>query len=476
MQITCASCKTSYYLTMEQIQGLSYSIMPCKKCSRYIKITACPRCRSYYSITFSSTQQSRYQLNCEKCSAPFIIDFPLIKEPRHINDAIKEKTPRKKISFFKSFVERAEKSAPREETVRSEIHADFQRTPATSAPSAFTLTELFNVCSRAISIPNLFVSSIAIILIILMMLGYNLCMSAILEPGSSALTDYGKSFLNIIPFAIILCIYVLTASFIARNTMNKAASRPGFNFTQAVRFMKSSVMPVFLANAVLFIVMDFIFIVFGRIPVIGPVLFAILFLPIYLMSIVVILFVAIGFWFYPPIIASSGIDPASSFKRLARFIKRHNFSLIYTIPLLSVITTLVFFTIYLVHYGSFSLSLFLSKNILGSDGEKIFSAVPAQLLQISDLALLGSDSGLFRSLVGNVLVAHTVSGFIIGIIFSCISIFLFACFISITATLSTHIYLMMERGADIDDASKIRLLLLVVLILLGLFLVKKIIL
>ncbi len=476
MQITCASCKTLYELTIEQIQGLSYSIIPCKNCSKFIKVTSCPRCGSYYSITFSSPQGSRYRMACEKCSHPLIIDFPLIKEPRQIDEIHKEKSPIKKFAFFKSFATHKNKNDPREETLGSETRPERRRSASSTASTGFTLTNLFNICSSAINIPSLLTSGGAIIIIITLMIGYNVLMSIILESEAMAVSDYMKSILTVIPFAIILFTYIMAASLISRNIMNEIALRPYFKLSKAFRFLIRSLTPVFMANMILFIGIDLLFIVFGKIPVIGPVLFALLFLPIYLTSLFLVIFMAIGFWFYPPIIASSGNDPYSSLRRLARFIKKHNFSLIYFIPLLTVITTLVFFTIYLIHYGSFSLSLFLSRHILGSDGEKIFSSVPQQFLQISDLTLLGSHTGLFKSLIGNILVAHTISGFIIGIIFSMISVFLFAGFISITATLSTHVYLMMERGTDIDDANKTRMLLLVVLILLGMYLIKKIIL
>ena len=82
MQITCANCKTNYSLTAEQISSLSYSILPCKQCSKFIKITTCPHCQSFYSITFTSTQQTKYSLTCERCAKPFSIEFPLIREPK----------------------------------------------------------------------------------------------------------------------------------------------------------------------------------------------------------------------------------------------------------------------------------------------------------------------------------------------------------------------------------------------------------
>jgi len=240
------------------------------------------------------------------------------------------------------------------------------------------------------------------------------------------------------------------------------------------RFIAGAIIPIFLANVFIFVIIDLVFILFGKIPVIGPVLFAVLFLPIYLTSLCAVLLLAVGFWFYPPIIAASVPRGASPLRGLFRFIRAQNFSLAYTIPLMTIITAVTFAAVYALHYGSFSLSMFLSKAVLGDEDLKVFSSIPSSFLQISDLAITGSNSGIYKSLVSDILMTHSIGGFIIGIIFSVISILLFASFISITATLSTHIYLMLEKGTDMDDSSKIRLLALLVLILLGVFLAKKI--
>jgi hypothetical protein len=118
--------------------------------------------------------------------------------------------------------------------------------------------------------------------------------------------------------------------------------------------------------------------------------------------------------------------------------------------------------------------MYLSKRLLAEEGEKIFSAVPQSFLSVSDLTIMGSDAGLFRSLLGNLFLGHTIGGFIMGLVFSLISILLFSSFIAISATLSSHLYIMMERDTDVDDRSKLRVLLLLVLILAGVFFIKKI--
>jgi hypothetical protein len=442
MQITCASCKSIYNLTTEQVDGLAHSILPCAKCNKFIKITICPYCHSYYSITFTSTNQEKYQLTCEQCAKPFVVDFPLIKDAKNTS------------SSFDSF--QNQDAAPSTQSV------------------SFTLGNLFSICSSAFTPSKLTVAAIAIIISLILSMGYNWAINLFLASEEFASNDYIKSFLTIIPFAVIFFTYMMASAIIARITMDAHNAGSVFTAHRALKFLIKTFPPVFLTNVFLFIAVELVFILFGKIPIVGPVLFAILFLPIYIISLCVVILLAIGIWFYPPLIAGSDAGTISSIRKFLRFVRKQNFNLAYTIPLMTILTTLTFTGIYLLHYSSFNLSIYLAKNVLNDDGEKIFSAIPSALLQISDLATIGSETGLYKSLLNNLLPAHTIGGSIIGVIFSLISLVLFASFISISSTLSTRLYMIMEKGTDMDDASKLRILMLLVLILLGIFLVKKI--
>jgi hypothetical protein len=508
MQITCANCKTSYSLTDEQIRGLSYSIMPCKQCSKFIKITTCPYCQSYYSITFTSTQQTRYSLTCERCAKPFTIEFPLIREPKpadHVAPALRVPAPpvqqpeghtlfnrsgasAKPAPAAPAPAEKKEKAplfqrlrgysgqAPAAVRPHTQKNTAFPGMPGstTQAGMNFTLSNLFSICGSAFTAQKLLVGSIGIVLSFLMVIGYNVLINEFFDIGVPASGDYVRSIVSIIPLALVFFIYILTASLISRITMDSMNSGRGPSAGRTLEFLGRSFLPVFVANIALFLAIDLVFILFGRIPIVGPVLFALLFLPIYAASLCVILIIAIGFWFYPPVIAANSGSGAAAIRSMFRFIRRQNFSLVYTIPLMAIITAVTFAAIYILHYGSFSLSMYLTKHILAEEGEKIFSSVPQSFLSLSDIAILGSDAGLFKSLLSNIFLAHTIGGFIIGLIFSLISILLFSSFISISATLSSHLYIMMDRGTDIDDRSKLRVLMLLVLILAGVFLIKKI--
>ncbi|MBP7734938.1 MAG: hypothetical protein KA369_03085 [Spirochaetes bacterium] len=478
MQITCASCKTSYNLTMDQILGLSSSILPCNACNKYIKITTCPHCKSYYSITFSSSQQTKYRLSCERCSREFEIEFPVIKEGVIADDTPKrEKKKPPEPSFFKKLLSSSKKNDSGEPALsqKEDRAPSWDRpVPGENRSSNFTLEGLLSICGTAFTAPKLATASIVIVIGFIFLLIGNWLVGVALGAVDLGANEYVKSLLTIIPFAILLFLYLMGASIISRMTLDTMHIATGASPPRISRFLAESLVPVFLANIIIFLVIDLVFILFGKIPVIGPVIFALLFFPIYFTSLCAVILLAIGFWFYPPIIAVSIPRGESPITALMGFIRRRNFSLVYIIPLMTIITAVTFGAIYLLHYGSFALSIFLSKTVLGDEGLKTFSSIPSTLLQLSDLTIIGSDSGLYKSLLDNLLMTHAVGGIIIGVLFTSISILLFSAFISITATLSTRIFLMMEKGSDMDDTATIRLLALLVLLLLGVFLVKKI--
>ncbi|MBN2159798.1 MAG: hypothetical protein JW807_10410 [Spirochaetes bacterium] len=478
MQITCAGCKSVYNLTPEQLKGLSFSILHCETCNRLIKVSVCPHCEAYYSITFTSTRSSSYRLTCERCGNPFTIDFPLIKEAkRAVKNRSSEKTGRETFSFFKKTFSRNNEKiniGPRKTFLATSTHLQDRAVPRSSRASAITLSNLLALCGTAFTPFRIATAAIAIIIAAVMLIGYGRLTNHILTSGDIALNDHIKSFLNVVPFAITFFIYIMAAAVIARNTIDAMESRPRLTGRAALLFLARSLAPVFIANIIIFIAIDLIFILFGNIPVIGPVLFAILFFPIYAISLCIVILLAIGFWFYPPIIADSSAGSAAPIRGLFRFIREHKFSLVYAIPLMSIVSGVAFAALYMINYATFSLALYLARNVLLDGGEKIFSAIPAVLLRISEVAIPGPESGLFRSLTGNPPLSHMIGGYIIGIIVSLISVILLASFISISATLSTWVYVMMQKRRDMDDSGKIRVLLLLVLILAGIFFVKKI--
>jgi hypothetical protein len=61
----------------------------------------------------------------------------------------------------------------------------------------------------------------------------------------------------------------------------------------------------------------------------------------------------------------------------------------------------------------------------------------------------------------------------VGIALASVSVVLAAFFISLVSTLSTHVYILMERGVDLDDRKKFHLLGILVLLLAGIVMFSK---
>jgi hypothetical protein len=187
-----------------------------------------------------------------------------------------------------------------------------------------------------------------------------------------------------------------------------------------------------------------------------------------------VLLYTIGLWFFPSIIASSEGGIVDTVKEFLFFIRKHNFSLIYTILLMTFGTSLIFAAVYLLHYGALSLTFSLANAVLSEEGLKVFTAVPTPFLRISDMSVVNTNLNLFQSLIQGLIISHHVGGLILGVVFSTLTVLLIALLVSIMATVSARVYTGINRGQDIDDRMKIRLLVFFALVLLCLFLFKKV--
>jgi len=216
------------------------------------------------------------------------------------------------------------------------------------------------------------------------------------------------------------------------------------------------------------------FILFVKIPAAGPVYFSIMFLPVYIISTFVIIVTCVGFWFYGPIIAHNSTGQKETSQNLFGFIKKHNISLVYIILILAIITTMIFSVINFIHYGSMKLTISMAKSMLTSDLKMLFAAIPSDLLKLTELSFIGTEVKILKSLISELFFSYQIGGFILGIILSSITVVLFSSFISLTATISTHAYILLERNLNVDDSAKIRPLIVLVLILVIILLFKKI--
>ncbi len=195
-------------------------------------------------------------------------------------------------------------------------------------------------------------------------------------------------------------------------------------------------------------------VLFGKIPLLGPVFFSLIFLPVYLAGILITLLCAIGIWFYPPVSAHREGGIFRNMRDLTLFIKKHNLALLYMIPVIILVSVISLTAIFLIHTAAFSFTISLSQWILGSDAGGVFASIPASLYKGIRINYKRPWKRPIQTAIINLGMTHHISGFILGIIMMFITTLLLSIAVSVTATVSSHIYIVMERGLTIDDKKK----------------------
>ncbi|TAL36625.1 MAG: hypothetical protein EPN93_07315 [Spirochaetes bacterium] len=533
MQISCSHCQARYSLSDDEIAGLTRSVFVCASCKTYIKITLCPHCNSSYSISFRASKDERYRLRCRRCENFFMVDFPAIQDPMeagprpvvpaaHVRTAPAVAPARAEYRngppVLPDTIEaRPRQAIPATAAVRAAAPAapafSERRAaePAIQAPPVimrerpsplpvrevrprvvtpepglaqnkvvfkgltfrdFSLKELAAVALSALTRVKLVTAASGIFVSVMLLLAANRLGLSTLTAGSSA-PEIVRLALYFAPAMLLFLIYIFTASLIARATLDHVFTGADGGAPRMLSFAAGSLPQVCVNSALLLLLGNTVILLIGNIPLVGPVAYSLLFIPAYLISIMLIIVLVVGAWFYPPIIAYREPGIFKNTLHLYHFIRRHNLGLIPAALTLFTVTGFLCGIAYLLHWGAFSLTLKLSRVLLPSDTGRIFASVPGAFMKISDLLQGSPDRGVFVSVIEDLLFSHHVGGALLGIALVAISLTLFSAALSFTATLSTHVYLMMERDLDLDDRKKIRMLLVIVLLLAGALLVKK---
>jgi len=447
MRIACPNCKTVHEIT-GPINKDNNTVIRCTNCGKNIKLQTCPHCNAFYSITFSNIQSGNYTYKCKRCYNNFPVKIS--------ND---EKTVQEKV----------------QEKEEEKIY-DNQQSKSTeqSKSTVFSVSELFRYVSEAFTIKKIIISAIGITSMLVLLQIFNFIMDFATAPESGTRTVITSSIMNFIPIAIIFLFYILSASIVAKITLNHIFHSRDTAAGEIIKFTARRGPGIFCGNIILLLAVSSLLILFGKIPLLGPVLFSLIFLPIYLISIGILIFSFVGLWFYPPIAAHDEKGFLINIKNLLLFIKRHNLSIIFMIPVIFLCSAIVFAIIFIVHISALSLTTSLSQIIIGQDASMTLSSIPAQLIKASQTALMGIKSGLFKDLYLSLQVTHHIGGFILGIIFLVIAIFLLAIPISVASTVSTHIYVLMERKISIDDKTKALVLFILVMLIILIILINKV--
>jgi hypothetical protein len=460
MQVFCSNCNTAHDVTYEQANNAETSVITCKKCDKHIKFQFCPHCGAFYSITFSNIKQGKYRYTCRKCTKDFAIEF----------------SPEERIKIPEIYA--APEPAPAQTEQKngdSSINLKTHETVSfmNNSINTFSVNELFKAASEAFNIKKIFISAITVVCMLIVIQIFSLMENLFIKPSIAGLHAFAGSFINLFPLALIFSFYILCASIISKITLDRIFHSKETALDEVIKFTIKTGPGIFTGNIIVLLIINSMLILFGKIPYLGPLLFSFAFLPVYLFSVVIFMLCFIGLWFYPPISAHRENGIFANAKNMMLFIKKHNLSIIFMIPVIALVAGITFSIVFLLHLSAFSFSIAMSRWLLNTDASVIFSSIPALFIKASEATFAGFSSGIFKELNNSLLMTHHIGGLILGITLLSITVFLLSIFVSITATVSSHIYIVMERGLSIDDRKKSMVLAILIMMLTLFIMLRK---
>lgn len=469
---SCTGCKSSYSLTRGEVAKLRDSVAVCRTCGKNIKIAFCPGCGISYSITYSSPMKSRYTLTCRRCAAPFAIEFPVIREAIAVNSDAPRVAKKEPIIGTKPAAAPAKRAG-----IIIEERGKNKRPAADdgllSLPDRSFLQGVLSLLTGVFRIRRLAFSAAAVTALFILL---GITDRAELAIQNSAIVKgniFLLHFLNFFSIFVICFVLMISNAVTARFCLGELDPDIDTGTRGMLAFAAERLLPVLAGNVAILIIVNALLVIFGAIPLVGPILYAILFLPVYVLSVATVLAGAVAIWFYPPVLALRG-GVAGSLRELFHFIRRHNLGLLIVIPALVIITAVFAALLNLVHQGAMSLALAVTRGVLGDEAGRIFSAVPVGLERAVNFPQMLSNFLSLRVFLGDLLLGYRAGGFILGVTLGFISIALLAVMFSFTGSLAAQAWLLLENRRKMDARRKIELLVVVFLVLAILFLFKKV--
>ena len=305
MQVNCSNCHSNYSYDNKDATGLNRSIITCSKCNNFIKIILCPHCKSFYSVTFTTVDSPRYRFQCKKCSKSFVVDFPVIKEPLKKNkiETKDKKNEKVKVKAQKGKDILTHKAVTKKPESKKENRQKPRIVFKGKTLTGFSVKEVFSICFTSFRLSKIIAAAFFIISIIMLLTLFNGLETAILANFDISNSRNIKSFVQLFPFAIIFSFYILSAALISRITLEEIFNNRKLSIKNSLVFLTDILGSVLISNITVLVLLNSIFLLFGMIPGVGPVIFSLLFFPIYIFSFLIISVSVLGFWFYPPIIA-----------------------------------------------------------------------------------------------------------------------------------------------------------------------------
>lgn len=497
MQVFCSNCNTSHDVSYRQANNSRDSVIHCSRCDKKIKFQFCPHCGAFYSVTFSDIRPGRYRYSCKRCMNDFAMEFiddgpatvsipvmrtePAVRIAEPVMEApepkvkVAEKSVISEPATVEKIAERYtfkkpdtdEKRVERPETVAEEKPVLY----ISNSINSFTTAEIFKTAFDAFTVKKILIAGAGVLIMMLALQLFSSVEALFIRPGRTGLHPFTGSVVNLFPMAVVFSFYTLFASVISKITLDRIFHSKDTGIDEIIKFTAKTGPAVFIGNIFILLVISSVLILFGRIPFLGPLLFSIAFLPVYLISISIFVLCFIGLWFYPPIAAHRESGVFGGFKNLLIFIRKHNFSILFMIPVIFLAAGVTFSVLFFIHLSAFSLTIGLSKMLLDHNASVILSSIPALFIRASEATFAGLSSGIFKELNTSLLMTHHMGGVVLGAVFILITVLLLSMALSITATISSHIYIVMERGITIDDRKKVAVLsiLLLMMILIAVF-------
>ncbi len=469
---SCTGCKSSYSLARAEVDRLPGSVAVCTTCGKNIKIAFCPACGISYSITYSVPMRSRYTLTCRRCAEPFAIEFPSIREPVRI-----QALPPVPAHGETSTAERPAVAKTRDDVIIEERGGKPRKKKEDdiilALPDRSFLQGALSFLAGVLNIRRLVFAAVAVSSLFALLSVTDRAEAALqgiaLVKGSAFLLHL----LNFFSIFVICCIFTLSNSITARFCMGETDPSIDTGMPAMFAFAATRVLPVLAGNVTILVAVNALLVVFGAIPLVGPILYALLFLPVYVLSVATVILGAVAIWFYPPVLARrSGV--AGSLKEFFAFTRRHNLVLAIAVPVMVIITAVFTALLNLVHQGAMSLVIQTSRGILGDGAGRMLSTVPVGLERAVNFPQMLANLRSHGSFLGDLLLGYRAGGVILGFTLGVISVALLSIVFSFTGSLAARAYLLLENRKRLDGRRTVELLVVIFLVLAVLYLFKKV--
>lgn len=444
MIIICEHCGTDHRVAEESFRKSKYATLICRGCRKHIRIILCPGCHSPH-IRHDSDREVLC-ITCgtsvmnglpgyagENCSPETNLPSPVTGDDASscAADCIEKISamPERPLEKPQGISENKEPGASIIHETETVSRDEFPAEEYLHSPflQRFTMRELLQVAGESLK-PHALIPAIVAACIIMIM-------AAVPQPRAVSYdgSNFFRGFSNLLFPATYLFIYLTASAVICRMVLGRVlGGRISVNGTGL--FILRAVFPILAVNGIFVMFTQCLVAYAGKIPYSGPVFFGLALLPLYCLSLLLMLLVLSVFWFLPPVVA----DRCPPFTRipetLFNFISRYGLRLCYTVPVLMLASLAVIVPLAMLHYSAMSF-------------------------------LLGYASvGLFFPVKLHV---QSVGGRLTGLSMWAISMACLGLSISIMSVMSVHVYLFMERGLHTGAGRFSVLLTFLSLVLLG---------